>query len=172
MTNFNSSEPQVPVQPIGKPMSVMVFGVLNIIFGGIGLLWSPVSIFGLVISSGASEEITRGYEMFLLLMNLVGFGFSIWLLTLGIGLLIMKKWARRGSVLYGWLGILLSFTETAVNILARIFSWITVPEGGAAGYIVGNCICLVGGLIYPVLLLIFMQTARVKQAFQIRGQSA
>jgi hypothetical protein len=156
-------------QKMEKPTSVIVFGILNIVFGIFGMLFSPLTIFALVISSG-SEEITEGYEIFLLLMNVVGFGFSIWLLILGIGLLAMKKWARRGSILYAWLGILLSVVEMAVNILARIFGWVTVPESGVAEYIIGICISLVGGLIYPVLLLIFMQTARVKQAFQARGQ--
>jgi hypothetical protein len=105
-------------------------------------------------------------------MNIVGFGFSVWLLALGIGLLAMKGWARRGSVLYGWLGIILSVTETAVNFLALTLNWITVPAGGQTEYIVGICIGLVGGLIYPVLLLVFMRTAKVKQAFLARGQSA
>lgn len=156
---------------IEKPISITVFGILNIVFGGFGLLFSSLAIFGLV-TAGDTSKMTSTYRMFLLCMNVVGFGFSIWLLTLGIGLLAMKGWARRGSVLYGWLGILLSVTETAVNFLALVLNWITVPAEGRAEYIVGICISLVGGLIYPVLLLIFMQTAGVKQAFHAWGQSA
>jgi hypothetical protein len=159
------------MQQVEKPTSVTVFGVLNIIFGGIGLLFSPISIVGLAMASG-NADIAAGYKMFLLLMNLIGFGFSIWLLTLGIGLLRMRGWARRGSVLYGWLGVLLSIAEAAVNVLALALNWIAVSEGGVVEYIVGMCISLVGGLIYPILLLIFMQTAGVKQAFQARGQAA
>jgi hypothetical protein len=59
-----------------------------------------------------------------------------------------------------------------LNILALSRGWITPPEGGMPGYIGGTVGGMCGGLIYPVLLLIFMQTARVKQAFQARGQSA
>jgi uncharacterized membrane protein YfcA len=40
------------------------------------------------------------------------------------------------------------------------------------GYIGGTVGGMCGGLIYPVLLLIFMQTAKVKRAFQAREQAA
>lgn len=158
-------------QKVKKPISITVFGVLNIFFGGLGLLFSSLVTFGLV-TAGDTSKMASGYKIFLLFMNVVGFGFSIWLLTLGIGLLGMKGWARRGSVLYGWLGILLSITEAAVNFLAISLNWITVPEGGMPEYVAGMCISLIGGLIYPILLLIFMQTAKVKQAFQVWGQPA
>jgi hypothetical protein len=45
-----------------------------------------------------------------------------------------------------------------------------MAQGQLLAFVVGIC-CLVGGLIYPVLLLVFMQTAKVKQAFETRGQS-
>ena len=108
---------------------------------------------------------TTAYKTFLLFMNTMGFGLSVWLLTLGIGLLMIKKWARRGSILYGWLGITVTILETAVNIIAYKLGWISVGEGELPGYIGGTCGGLIGGLIYPVLLLIFMKTDKVKQAF-------
>jgi len=46
--------------------------------------------------------------------------------------------------------------------------WLNVPEAALPGYIGGMCCGLVG-TIYPVLLLIFMQSAKVKQAFAATG---
>jgi hypothetical protein len=171
MTDFNSSGSQMPVQPIEKPTSVTVFGVLNCVFGGMGLLCTPFSIFGMV-AAGKTMEMAPSYKIFLLVSSFIGIGFSIWLLALGVGLLTFKNWARRGSVIYAWITIVWGITAFGLNILALSCGWITPPEGGMPGYIGGTVGGMCGGLIYPVLLLIFMQTARVKQAFQARGQSA
>src|SRR4030042_260532 len=57
----------------GKPTSVTVFGVLNIVFGGLGLLCTPVGIFATIASSKTLEAAT-GYKMFLLFSNIAGFG--------------------------------------------------------------------------------------------------
>jgi hypothetical protein len=168
MADFEPNSTQVPVQIVEKPTSVTVFGVLNIVFGGMGLLCSPISIFGLVMT-GENMKMMAGYKMFLLLMNLVGFGFSIWLIVLGIGLLVMKRWARRGSVIYACLGILLSVIEMGVNVLALALGWVVMSEGELPGFVGGICGGMCGGLIYPILLLIFMQTAKVKQAFSATG---
>jgi hypothetical protein len=118
---------------IEKPTSVTVFGVLNVVFGVLGLLCSPCIMFGLVMA-GEKTEMAFTYKMFLLFMNVIGFGFSIWLIALGIGLFIMKKWARSGSILYGWLGILFFLVETGVNILAMSLGWLKIPQDGLDEY--------------------------------------
>jgi hypothetical protein len=153
------------MEAVKKPIPVIIFGVLNIVFGGFGLLFSSLVIFRLT-ASGETAGTSSTYKIWLLFMNTVGFGFSIWLSILGIGLLKLKNWARRGSVIYACLGILLSVIETGVNFLAIFLHWVTIPQGGLSAYLVGMCIGFVGGLIYPVLLLIFMQTANIRQAFQ------
>ena len=142
---------------------VAVFGILNITFAVLGMLLSPVSIYG-IIKSG--ESITNsGYKIFLLSMNFVGFGFSVWLLVMGIGLLKMHNWARLGSIIYACVGIVLTVFETGINFLAMRLDWIIVPDAQRAEFNVSICVGLIGGLVYPVLLLIFMQTAKVKKAF-------
>jgi hypothetical protein len=106
MTDSNpyQYQQQMPVQPVEKPTSVTVFGVLNCVFGGMGLLCTPFSIFGMVMV-GKTMEMVPPYKIFLLVSSFIGIGFSIWLLVLGVGLLTFKNWARRGSVIYAWITI-------------------------------------------------------------------
>jgi hypothetical protein len=155
----------------GRPLAALVFGIFNIIFGCIGLVFSSIVIIHILIAwekSGAA----LGYRLFLLAANAIGLGFSIWLFTLGMGLLAVRNWARRGSILYGWLGILFFIIESGVNFLAAAFNWLKIPEyagritpEGLREFLIGMGIGAAGGLVYPLLLLIFMQTKKVKEAF-------
>jgi hypothetical protein len=150
-------------QATEKPTSVMVFGILNIVFGGMGLLCMPFNLFWLVLPNRMIVMVPA-YRVILLVSSIVGIGFSAWLLSLGIGLLKMKSWGRRGSVIYSIIVIVWGIIGIILNILALHFGWMNVPEGGLPGYIGGMCGGAVG-MIYPVLLLIFMQTSKVKGAF-------
>ena len=156
----------LPPQVIEKPTSVMVFGVLNCVFGGLGLLCMPFSMFGILMAE-RTIEIAPGYKGFLLVSSVIGIGFAAWLLTLGIGLLKLKGWARRGCIVYAWIGIIWSIAGVILNVLAMSRGWMTAPQG-QFGLLGGMCGGLIG-MIYPVLLLVFMQTPRVKQAFAATG---
>jgi len=169
MTDFNQIGTQVPQQIIEKPMSVTVFGVLNIVFGGIGLLCMPFVMFGFLYADKFVQvEITFADKILSLFGFIVGFGFSIWKLTLGIGLLTLRSWARRGTIGYAYADIVWTLLGVGWNILALYLGWTTPMEGGLTAYIGGTCGVLFS-LIYCVLLLIFMQTAKVKQAFSAVG---
>jgi hypothetical protein len=164
----------LPPQIIEKPTSVTVFGILNCVFGGLALLCTPFSILGLfvgdILPTGQPQmEMAPAYKGVLLVSSILGIGFAAWLLALGIGLLKMKRWARRGSVIYSCIAIAWAIAGVALNIIAMTMQWITIPEQGLPGFIGGICGGLCGGLIYPILLLIFMQSAKVKRAFAVIG---
>jgi hypothetical protein len=127
----------------------------------------PFSVFG-ILTAERTIEIAPVYKGFLLVSSVIGIGFAAWLLTLGIGLLKLKAWARRGSIIYAWIAIVWGIAGIVLNILAVQFGWMNMPESGIPGFIGGMCGGLVG-MIYPVLLLIFMQSAKVKQAFPATG---
>jgi len=172
---FPSSQASVPPPIIEKPASVTVFGVLNCVFGGLSLLCTPCNLFGLLFSEkfpwaqGTMMQMDTMYKIILMFMSVVGIGFSIWLIILGIGLLTSKKWARSGCVIYGILTIIWVIAGIALNIAAMKLHWIDIPSEGMPGYIGGICGGLCGGLIYPILLLIFMLTPKVKQYFTSLG---
>lgn len=148
------------MEAIKKPASVIVFGILNILFGIFGLVVSTFILFP------SFKQTLSAFKIWQLVMKFLGFCFDIWLVVLGIGLLRLKNWARRGSILYACLVILVSVIATGVEVLAIFLHWTTIPQSGQRAYILGMCIGFIGPLIYPVLLLIFMQTAKIRQAFQ------
>jgi len=98
-------------------------------------------------------------------MNCIGFGFSIWLLVTGIGLLKLLGWARFGSIIYACVGIFLTVLETIINTIAMKSDWIIIPDTKRPEFNVSIFVSLVGGLVYPILLLIFMQIAKSKKPF-------
>jgi hypothetical protein len=152
------------IQPHNKPTGVRVFGTLNIVFGLIGLAFSSVVIRQLIgawRSPGAATE----YKLFLLTANCIAFGFAVWLTVLGVGLLRMRAWARRGSIIYCLLGIALFVVETSINFVSIAAGWISIPPGAMAEFSAGLALGSIGGLIYPALLLHFMMSFKVKTAF-------
>jgi hypothetical protein len=159
MEEFGSNQLQSPTQVVEKPISVTVFGVLNIVFGCLGLLFIPIALFGLAAAS-KRMGVSASFKMWSVV---VGIGFSIWLLILGIGLLKMSKWARCGSVIYAWVRIIWILIVVGSSF-ATLSGWMAVRGGAIPGFL-GVVYGGILGLIYPVLLLIFMQTNKVKQAF-------
>jgi membrane-associated HD superfamily phosphohydrolase len=165
MSDFEPNLKQVHIQTTEKPVAVTVFGVLNIVVGCYYLVRvSPGSynIIGEVLKN--PEKITGSGIIFLLLLA-VGLGLSIWLLVLGVGLLTMKRWSRRGSIMYARIQIVLIAVIIATLVISLSIGWTTLPKDGLGAFIISMCKGLLGKLIYPVLLLIFMQARRIRQAF-------
>jgi len=101
--------------------------------------------------------------------SIAGIGFSAWLLALGISLLKFKRWARRGSVIYSIIVIVRHIIRSVLYFAALSLGWFTMAQNQWIAVVVG-IFSLPLGLIYPVLLLIFMNTAKVKQAFTAKEQ--
>ncbi len=145
-----------------RPTSVTVFGILNIVFGSLGLLCMPVGLFAILAMPNAMN--TAGSNtVWMLLSGVVGLACTIFLIIAGIGLLYLKAWARKGSLLYGWFAIIWGIIGVAFNVC-----FMTSSMGGSAERVVpsvigGVCAGSIG-LIYPVLLVIFMHRPNVKQA--------
>ena len=164
-----------------RPASVTVFGVLNIVFGALGILGIIFTIISLmVISPHATNnpvlEIMRnspGYAAWMKIALPLGFlatGVSI---TAGIGLLKLKNWGRALSIGYAIYSIVAGILGSVLNYvfimqpLMEQASHKSGPEaagliGAAIGGTFGSCF----GMIYPVLLLIFMFRPNVVAAFR------
>jgi hypothetical protein len=108
-----------------RPVVVLVFAILNIIFGGLGTLAMccvgvMVVFLGAIFSSApASANIPQlptdviVYFVIVIVSHLI---LSLLLLVSGIGLLNMRAWARRGSIAYGVATIAISIINAPVYV--------------------------------------------------------
>lgn len=158
--------PHGVVPPAGsqRPMPATVFGILNIVFGSLGLLCSPLSFIG----AFAAEKVIQyapPFKIWLAVGAVVGVFAAGWLLASGIGLLRLRKWALNGSLIYAWFAIVWAILGTVMNIIALVGGMVTLaPEAlpGFIGGIIGGMI----GLVYPILMLVFLRRPQVRQAFE------
>ncbi|MGA2171902.1 MAG: hypothetical protein ABSG82_02660 [Sedimentisphaerales bacterium] len=169
MADFNPNESQVPTQTVEKPTSVMVFGVLNIAIGCWQLARILPGSYNVLVSTCQNLGAIRASDVWALLLIAVGIGLLIWLLVLGIGLLMFRKWSRRGSVMYAWIQIVLAIITLGVLFVSLFIGWSSLPRDRLGDFIVGICKGLISSLVYPILLLLFMQTEKVKRAFAAVG---
>ncbi len=168
-----------------RPTSINVFGILNLVFAGwgiFGLLGSAVLLFATSDSNNPVIKIMHdnpGYATWLKITFVLGIPGCVVLAASGIGLLLLKPWARVLSIIYAVYAIVLGLAGTVINVIFLVLPLLrqaqgqTGPEaagaiGGAIGGSLGGCI----GLIYPVLLLIFMTRPKVVAAFQAGTPSA
>ena len=165
------------ISPVAKkgPVSIIVFGVLNIVFAIIGICGYAGNIVALVIESrgGAPNpvnELIYQHPFFGPFFKInIGLGslVSILLLVAGILLLMNRRMGRTFSNAYG----LYTIVTALIGVVMAFVLWpqfLEIPDqdGMPVGAIsvwsvlVGNLI----NMIYPVLLLIFINRPRVKAA--------
>jgi len=186
----DASAPPPPLPAAGRPASVVVFGILNLVFGALGVCGTAASsaMFFIdlprdpVIPNPALDLIQSDstYRLFMQVMIALGIIFSLVLVVAGIGLLLSKAWGRTLSIAYGWYAIVGA-------IVGMIANWIYLVQpllanmrqadgnggpaeaaaiGGAVGGLAGGCF----GLIYPVILLVFMYRPALRDALVGRAR--
>ncbi len=147
-----------------------VFGILNIVFGSLCCLCNGAAIPLSIIGFEALEQqygVDFGWTAPVsLLMMGVAVLLCIVLSVAGIGLLKSRMWGRNISVVYSVAGILLQIISLIINLVFMPEIMANVPASEIGGS--NNPVVVVGGsciaLIYPVVLLIFMNKQSVKQA--------
>jgi hypothetical protein len=168
-----------------RPVAVTVFGVLNIVFGVLGFFGMifTIATFFFLPDNGHNPvlEIMRnspGYTAWMMIALPLGFlacGVSI---AAGIGLLKLKGWARVLSIGYAIYTIVSCLVGAVLNYIFIMHPLMEQaaqkhgPEvaaliGGAIGGTFGSCI----GMVYPVVLLIFMTRPKVAAAFRASAES-
>jgi hypothetical protein len=167
-----------------RPTSVTVFGILNIVFAAFGIVGvvATVAMFAMMgpdnpaFQNNPTMDAIKNspvYAAWLKISIVLGVFVSAALLAAGIGLLKLKPWARTLSIIYGIYSIIIIIISTALNYVFLVEPMLQKahgtqgPEaiggaiGGAVGGMCGGCL----GIIYPILLLIFMTRPNVVAAF-------
>jgi hypothetical protein len=163
-----------------RPTSVTVFGIVNIVFAVLGLfgLLATIALFSL--TSGSNNPVVQIirekpiYATWLKLTIPLGVLSCAVLLAAGIGLLFLKDWGRRASIGYavyaiviGLISIVMNFIFLFPPMLEQVGRKQGPEAAGAIGGAVGASLGGFFGLIYPILLLIFMTRPKVRAAFQM-----
>jgi hypothetical protein len=167
MEEFGSNQTQAPPQVIEKPTSVWVFGVLNIIVGCSPLIRFFLMFFTIV--TVYRGPFTIGELSYFLLVSITSVGLPVWLIILGIGLLTMKSWARRGSCMYARIRITVTVITMGLAVTSLFLNMSSLPMGELVQSIFVMSLGLIETFLHPLLLLIFMQTEKVKRAFAAIG---
>ena len=180
-----------------RPTSVTVFGILNIVFAVIGMCGVAVTAAQPAIQQAMEQaakdngqEVKQDPEQKLLAADpkvrlsgniSTGSGVVVTLVLLisGVALLLMKPWGRTLSIVYAVYDILSKIAFSALSfwfIQSALEGQEEVPAEIPVGTLQGifafsfGC-SLIFGLVYPIVLLIFMFRTTVTEAFGVSGRS-
>jgi hypothetical protein len=164
-----------------RPISTLIFGILNIGLGLLKLIWPLVAaaLAHLKLGGHSSMAALQSDPTYIALTKLAtwtGVIFGVALLAFGIGLLLLQNWARLGSIVYAVVDIVFVLITSMLMwpITKRMLEQMpNVPPGMMAGFaMIGMVIGIFLGLIYPVLLLFFMTRTNVIEACERQQPAA
>jgi hypothetical protein len=194
-----------------RPTAIVVFAVLHLVFGGFGVLGGlclvgaqaigPANIIprppppppgskALPIPMDMSERLQKAYETeipyyvpYVFTQATLGILLSVLMITAGVGLLFLRPWARRLSLVYGICSILfqlvgviflLSFLMPITNNFYRQME----REYPQAAFVFGisrmltlvNFLVAPIGFVYPIIVLVLLTRPKLVAAFGDRQQ--
>jgi hypothetical protein len=171
--------------PTNRPIPVTVFGILNIVFAALGILGvlSSLALFAAVgiHSNNPVIQLMHNSPAYAAWMKVsVGLGLLVCpaLLASGIGLLKLQSWARVFSIVYAIYAVVMVIVSTVANYFLMVQPLLVQAQGkpgpeaaGLIGAAIGGTIGSCAGVIYPILLLIFMLRPKVAAAFKPAGSA-
>ena len=158
----SSLEPLTPAVPAPPPGAIKVFGILNIVFGSLGLLCMPVSLIGypLAAKQFGDSPLMMSWLLISMIVSLVG---AVVMLVSGIGLCKQKSWARKLAVYYAVFACFMSLIGAAV-VMSSFSTSAAVAGPERIGGMIGGVLGALFGMTYNVLLIVFLTKKPVKEA--------
>ena len=168
--------PQVPkpykvVHDAPTPASLKDFGILNIVFGAMGLICGGAGVLFFVLATQSSEfafELNRamsaqyaeGYITFLQFSSCFGGIMSLVLIVCGVGLLRERNWGRTGSMGYAAI-------QTLYTLASTVLSMSMMKHDESFIFSAGGAMCgVLFALIYPICIMIFLPRPNVVEALK------
>lgn len=161
--------PPAPGPTQQRPTGVTVFGILSIVLGIFGLMGIVFGVVFMVLSgfieTGPNPVLdamqgNRGYQVFSFVSMVLGAVFTTLLVVAGVGMLKMKPWSRKLSVVYSLYAIVSAIAGLIINVTLVFGPALNeaAPGPDRMGLMFGMISTIVGsviGVIYPVALLIY-----------------
>ena len=163
--------PYTVVHDAPKPASIKVFGILNIVFGAMGLICGGAGVLFFVLATQSSEfafelnhamsaQYAEGSITFLQFSSCFGVIMSLILIVCGVGLLREKNWGRTGSLGYAAFQTLYSLASAGVSMTM-------VKSDELFIFSAGGAMCgVLFALIYPICILFFLTRPSVVEALK------
>ena len=162
------------------PASITVFGILNLVFGAMGICGSIFTVIGLVVEkmdlpnqppNPVLEVMNQNpfYSGFQMVDVGLGFLVTILLLVAGICLLKKQRLGRTLSNIYGTYGIVMGLIGMFMFVVFLRQDLMPITQDGMPLGAITFWAAIGGrlfGMIYPVLLLIFINRPHVKAALR------
>lgn len=140
------------------PAGHQAIGVLNIVFGAVGLILSALALLGSTMiaalggalatqgETGPLGGLVAGGGAVLTVLSLASLAVAGLLVAGGIGILQMQPWGRKLSLAHAWAAVVINVVHLLI--------------GGFSG-----ALCQLVALIYPVVLLVLLNQPDWKAAF-------
>lgn len=166
-----------PVKPAGGGLNVLAW--IMIIFGGLGLLSAPMTLFTRELARDPASRRVQAImwegEMgtWMQLSLVLGTLLAATLLASGIGSLKRRPWARKLGIGYGIATIVMAVLNQIVSAMylypalqAQMEHGGRVERAGATGGMIGGMAGAVIGLILPIAVLVMMTRPGIKAQFE------
>jgi hypothetical protein len=163
-----------------RPAAILVFGILNLLFGILGLFGVVFTLVSLRPQAAVNNQLLAAMQAnpaYMLFMHIsMGLGFlaAIALLIAGVGLLRAKPWGRTISLGYAVYTMLATVTGVVANSLMiwrpmwkQVGNMPDIERYGFIGGIIGGALGLVFGLSYGIAIWYFMTRPKVIAALNV-----
>lgn len=105
-----------------RKTGLVVFGILQIVFGGICALMAPLMIFGMIVSTSLKDCSTAPMNSNMMIPGVLFYALiAVWFIWMGIGSIKARRWARALSLVSSW-------TWLISGIIGLVFMLILLPD--------------------------------------------